>query len=330
MLLSPIRDVGARRLARGAGMPAPTAPPAAPDSRCLNKSHGDRQYQSRHGRDPSYLRPDDRGGNRTPPRKGLPRFPRIPANAGRGARTSKCFARPKSSSARRSRFGKLMTTEMGKPIQAARDEAAKCAWACRYYAENAERLLADERVETDAAQSFVRYQPLGPVLAIMPWNFPFWQVFRFAAPALMAGNVGLLKHASNVPQCALAIEEIFRHAGFPDGVFQTLLIGAAQVPRVHRATRASTPSTLTGSEPRRQRRSPPRPAGRSRRPCSNSAAATRSSSCRAPTSTPRSQTAVAGPHRQQRPVLHRRQALHRRRSHRRRVRATLRRSAWQR
>ena len=120
---------------------------------------------------------------------------------------------------------------MGKPVGAARAEAAKCAWACRYYAENGERLLADEPVDAAPGRSFIRYQPIGPVLAVMPWNFPFWQVFRFAAPALMAGNVGLLKHASNVPQCALEIEDIFRRAGFPEGAFQTLLIGSAQVAR---------------------------------------------------------------------------------------------------
>ena len=123
------------------------------------------------------------------------------------------------------RFGELMTLEMGKPIDAGVAEAEKCAWACRFYAENAERLLADEPAATDAARSFVRYQPLGVVLAVMPWNFPFWQVFRFAAPALMAGNVGLLKHASNVPQSALAIEEVFRRAGFPAGCFADLAGG---------------------------------------------------------------------------------------------------------
>ena len=125
------------------------------------------------------------------------------------------------------RLGRIMTLEMGKTIGAARAEAAKCALACRYYAEHGERLLADETVDAGGGRSFIRYQPIGPVLAVMPWNFPFWQVFRFAAPALMAGNVGLLKHASNVPQCALAIEDIIRRAGFPPDVFQTLLIGAA-------------------------------------------------------------------------------------------------------
>ncbi|HEV2720441.1 MAG TPA: aldehyde dehydrogenase family protein, partial [Thermoanaerobaculia bacterium] len=129
-------------------------------------------------------------------------------------------------------YGRTITLEMGKPITAAVAEVKKCALVCRYYAENAERHLADERIATNATDSYVRYEPLGPVLAVMPWNFPFWQVFRFAAPALMAGNVGLLKHSSNVPQSALAIEEIFRDAGFDGHEFQTLLIGSEQVARV--------------------------------------------------------------------------------------------------
>jgi succinate-semialdehyde dehydrogenase/glutarate-semialdehyde dehydrogenase len=145
-------------------------------------------------------------------------------------------------------FGKLMTTEMGKPLKAAIGEAEKCAWVCRYYAENAEHHLADEVVTTNAKKSFVCFQPLGPVLAVMPWNFPFWQVFRFAAPALMAGNVGLLKHASNVPQCALAIEEIFRRAGFPEGAFQSLLVGSDAVEGILNDSRVVA-ATLTGSEP---------------------------------------------------------------------------------
>lgn len=144
-------------------------------------------------------------------------------------------------------FARIATTEMGKPIKAADEEVGKCAWACRFYAENAERFLTDEAIETDGQRSYVHYQPIGPVLAIMPWNFPFWQVFRFAAPALMAGNVGLLKHASNVPQCALAIEEVFERAGFPAGVFQTLLIGTDQVPAIL-ANRHVAAVTLTGSQ----------------------------------------------------------------------------------
>jgi succinate-semialdehyde dehydrogenase/glutarate-semialdehyde dehydrogenase len=146
------------------------------------------------------------------------------------------------------RYGRLMTLEMGKPLKAARAEVEKCAWVCRYYAEHAERFLADEPVPTEAAASFIRYQPLGPVLAVMPWNFPFWQVWRFVAPALMAGNVGLLKHASNVPQSALAIEAIVRDAGFPVGVFQTLLIPASGVPQVLEDRRVRA-VTLTGSTP---------------------------------------------------------------------------------
>jgi succinate-semialdehyde dehydrogenase / glutarate-semialdehyde dehydrogenase len=145
-------------------------------------------------------------------------------------------------------FGKLMTIEMGKPIKAAIGEAEKCAWVCRYYAENARTHLADQVVETNAKKSFVRFQPIGPVLAVMPWNFPFWQVLRFAAPALMAGNVGLLKHASNVPQCALAIEDLFRRAGFADGTFQTLLVGSEAVERILADERVAA-ATLTGSEP---------------------------------------------------------------------------------
>lgn len=147
----------------------------------------------------------------------------------------------------RERFGRLMTLEMGKPLKAAIAEAVKCATACRYYAEHAEKLLADEVIETGAKKSFVRYLPIGPILAVMPWNFPFWQVIRFAAPALMAGNVGLLKHASNVPQCAIEIEKLFNAAGFPAGVFQTLLIGSGQVDALLNDPRVVA-ATLTGSE----------------------------------------------------------------------------------
>jgi succinate-semialdehyde dehydrogenase/glutarate-semialdehyde dehydrogenase len=144
-------------------------------------------------------------------------------------------------------LGRLMTREMGKTLAAATAEAQKCARGCRYYAENAQKMLADEEVELEGAKAFIRYQPLGPVLAVMPWNFPFWQVFRFAAPALMAGNVGLLKHASNVPQCALAIEDIIHRAGFPEGAFQTLLISSSQVQAVIDDPRVRA-ATLTGSE----------------------------------------------------------------------------------
>jgi succinate-semialdehyde dehydrogenase/glutarate-semialdehyde dehydrogenase len=145
------------------------------------------------------------------------------------------------------RYGRMMTEEMGKPLEAARAEARKCASACRYYAEHAERFLQDEPVDTPPDRSFVRYQPLGPVLAIMPWNFPFWQVVRFAAPALMAGNVGLLKHAHNVPQCALALEELFLRAGFPKGAFQTLLVDSKAVRGLIEDGRIRA-VTLTGSE----------------------------------------------------------------------------------
>lgn len=143
-------------------------------------------------------------------------------------------------------LGRLMTEEMGKPIGSAIAEAKKCALACRYYAENAEKHLADRVVETGDDQKFVRYLPIGPVLAVMPWNFPFWQVIRFAAPALMAGNVGLLKHASNVPRCALRIEELILEAGFPEGCFQTLLVGSDKVARILDDSRVRA-ATLTGS-----------------------------------------------------------------------------------
>jgi succinate-semialdehyde dehydrogenase/glutarate-semialdehyde dehydrogenase len=144
-------------------------------------------------------------------------------------------------------FGRLMTQEMGKPFEAARAESQKCATACRYYVEHGEAYLRDEPIDTGGDRSYVRYEPLGAVLAIMPWNFPFWQVIRFAAPALMAGNVGLLKHAHNVPQCALALEELFLRAGFPKGAFQTLLIETGDIARVIEDPRVKA-VTLTGSE----------------------------------------------------------------------------------
>jgi succinate-semialdehyde dehydrogenase / glutarate-semialdehyde dehydrogenase len=149
---------------------------------------------------------------------------------------------------RKSEFARLMAEEMGKPLKQGIAEAEKCAWNCEYYADNAESQLANEPVKTEASKSYVAFDPLGVVLAVMPWNFPFWQVFRFAAPALMAGNVGILKHASNVPGCALAIEQIFRDAGFPENVFRTLLIGSKQVQAVieHPLVRAVS---LTGSTP---------------------------------------------------------------------------------
>jgi succinate-semialdehyde dehydrogenase/glutarate-semialdehyde dehydrogenase len=150
--------------------------------------------------------------------------------------------------AEKDRWARIMTTEMGKTLKSAGDEALKCAVGCRYYADHAEKHLANEEVATNASKSFVAYQPLGVVLAVMPWNFPFWQVFRFAAPALMAGNTGLLKHASNVPQSALAIEEILCRAGFSNGEFLTLLIGSSQVARVLDDKRVVA-ATLTGSEP---------------------------------------------------------------------------------
>ena len=145
-------------------------------------------------------------------------------------------------------LARTITTEMGKLLVAARAEIHKCAWVCRHYAEHAEEFLADEVIKTDALRgSFVRFQPIGPILAVMPWNFPFWQVFRFAAPALMTGNVCLLKHASNVPGCALAIEQVFREAEFPLGAFQSLLIGSDQVSDLISDSRVKA-ATLTGSE----------------------------------------------------------------------------------
>jgi len=147
----------------------------------------------------------------------------------------------------KTRFARTMALEMGKPIAQGEAEAEKCAWVCEYYAENAQAFLAEQPRETDASRSYVRFDPLGPVLAVMPWNFPYWQVFRFAAPALMAGNTGLLKHASNVPRCALDIESIFREAGFPEGIFRTLLIGSGAVAPVIGDTRVAA-VTLTGSE----------------------------------------------------------------------------------
>jgi len=152
---------------------------------------------------------------------------------------------------RADRYGRLITLEMGKPIVEARAELEKCAWGCEHYAEHAARYLADEVITTNARRSLVAFQPLGIVLAVMPWNFPFWQVIRFAAPALMAGNSAVLKHASNVPQCALAIEEVFRDAGFPEGLLRTLLLAGSQVepiiddPRVRAVT--LTGSSDTGS-----------------------------------------------------------------------------------
>lgn len=150
--------------------------------------------------------------------------------------------------ARVDEFARHMTLEMGKPISQAEGEVKKCAWVCRHYADNAESYLEDEPIKTDASSSYVRHLPIGPVLAVMPWNFPLWQVFRFAAPSLMAGNVGLLKHASNVWRCALDIEQIFTSAGFPDGCFKTLLVGSDKVEGILKDARVRA-ATLTGSGP---------------------------------------------------------------------------------
>ncbi|NWG28186.1 MAG: NAD-dependent succinate-semialdehyde dehydrogenase [Ignavibacteriaceae bacterium] len=145
-------------------------------------------------------------------------------------------------------YSRLMTLEMGKPIAQSRAEVDKCAWVCDYYAENAENFLSDEIIQTDASKSFVTFQPVGIVLAVMPWNFPFWQVFRFAAPGLMAGNAGILKHASNVSGCALAIEEVFREAGFPENLFRTILVPSSKMEDVIRNEKIKA-VTLTGSVP---------------------------------------------------------------------------------
>ncbi|HEX5540245.1 MAG TPA: NADP-dependent succinic semialdehyde dehydrogenase [Micromonospora sp.] len=150
----------------------------------------------------------------------------------------------------RDEIARLITTEMGKTFASAKAEVSKCTGACRFYADNAEAFLADEPVDpstVEAMRAFVRYQPIGPVLAVMPWNFPLWQVIRFAAPALMAGNTGLLKHASNVPQTALFLADLFRRAGFPPGAFQALLIGSAQIEQILTDPRVRA-ATLTGSE----------------------------------------------------------------------------------
>lgn len=147
----------------------------------------------------------------------------------------------------REEYARVMALEMGKPIGDGRGEVEKCAWVCEFYAENAEKFLADEPAESDGSKAYVAFRPIGTVLAVMPWNFPFWQVFRFAAPALMAGNTGVLKHSSNVPRCALAIEEVFRQAGFPENVFRTLMIGSRQVDAVIE-NEGIKAVTLTGSD----------------------------------------------------------------------------------
>jgi succinate-semialdehyde dehydrogenase / glutarate-semialdehyde dehydrogenase len=145
------------------------------------------------------------------------------------------------------KYARTMALEMGKPIVQGEAEVEKCAWACDYYAEHAEAFLAEQPRETDASRSYIRFDPLGPVLAIMPWNFPFWQVFRFAAPALMAGNAGILKHASNVPRCALQIEEVFRESGFPENLFRAVLVGSGKVAGIIADPRIRA-ATLTGSD----------------------------------------------------------------------------------
>jgi succinate-semialdehyde dehydrogenase/glutarate-semialdehyde dehydrogenase len=163
------------------------------------------------------------------------------------ARAERMRAAARVLRARTTDYARAMTLEMGKPIVEAEGEVEKCAWVCDHYAEHAEADLAEQPRATDASKSYVRFDPLGPVLAVMPWNFPFWQVFRFAAPALMAGNGAVLKHASNVPRCALAIEEVFREAGFPAGLFATVLVSSAKVVKLIADPRIVA-VTLTGSE----------------------------------------------------------------------------------
>jgi succinate-semialdehyde dehydrogenase/glutarate-semialdehyde dehydrogenase len=145
------------------------------------------------------------------------------------------------------RYARLMAEEMGKPVGGGRAEIEKCAWVCEFYAEKAESMLADEQSESDGSRAYIAFRPLGVILAVMPWNFPFWQVFRFAAPALMAGNVAVLKHSSNVPRCALAVEEIFREAGFPSNALRTLMISSGQVNAVIENPHVKA-VTLTGSD----------------------------------------------------------------------------------
>ena len=207
---------------------------------------------------------------------------------------------------------RIMTTEMGKTIKSARAEVAKCARGCRYYADNAQALLADEVADpaaVGAVAAYARYQPLGVILAVMPWNFPLWQVMRFAAPALMAGNAGLLKHASNVPQTALYIGDLFQRAGFPEGAFQTLLIGSARVERLIRDP-SGCRRNPDGFWPGRCRRG-----ARSRRDDQTQRPRTgrerrvyRDAECRPGGGGAGSDD---GPLSKQRPVLHRREALYR-------------------
>ena len=208
------------------------------------------------------------------------RLPGLPAHDLRRAGAPGCVPRREILDAERDEIARMMTDRDGQ--DARRRPGPRCRSArgpAGIFAEHAERLLADEPADAasvGASRAYARYQPLGPVLAVMPWNFPLWQVIRFAAPALMAGNVGLLKHASNVPQTALFLEDVFRRAGFPDGAFQTLLIGAERVERVLRDSRVVA-ATLTGSTAAGRSIARDRGRARSKRRCSSSAGATRSS-----------------------------------------------------